>query len=150
MRVLSWAGESQYYSEPKRLAKLGYLDTRTEPGRTHPRTVYYLTDKGLDALREFARTPLEFEPVKSDLLIRLLVTDLVGEDVTRATVGTLRAQIAELEQEVASAVERAPELEHRSKYLLLVYDYQRALLDLNRDFVDRVERELGDEPAGST
>jgi DNA-binding PadR family transcriptional regulator len=150
MRVLSWAGESQYYSEPKRLAKLGYLDTRTEPGRTHPRTVYYLTDKGLDALREFARTPLEFEPVKSDLLIRLLVTDLVGEDVTRATVGTLRAQIAELEQEVASAVERAPELEHRSKYLLLVYDYLRALLDLNRDFVDRVERELGDEPAGST
>jgi DNA-binding PadR family transcriptional regulator len=142
MRVLAWAGESQYYSEPKRLAKLGYLEARQEPGRTHPRTVYYLTDAGLEALREYARTPVEFEPVKNELLIRLLITDLVGEDVTREMVGTLRTQIAELEQELDAAVERAPELEHRRKYLLIVYDYLRALLDLNLDFVDRIEREL--------
>ncbi|HEX6652848.1 MAG TPA: hypothetical protein VF072_08900, partial [Thermoleophilaceae bacterium] len=30
-RMLAWAGESQYYTEPKRLAKLGYLDARKEP-----------------------------------------------------------------------------------------------------------------------
>ena len=49
-RMLAWAGESQYYAEPKRLAKLGYLDARKEPGKTRERTVYTLTDKGLDAL----------------------------------------------------------------------------------------------------
>ena len=33
-RFFAWAGESQYYTEPKRLAKLGYLSARQEPGRT--------------------------------------------------------------------------------------------------------------------
>src|SRR5919109_1258687 len=53
-RILDWAGESQYYTEPKRLAKLGYLAARREPGKTRERTVYTLTDKGLEALREAA------------------------------------------------------------------------------------------------
>ena len=35
--MLDWAGESQYYVEPKRLARLGYLDARKEPGRTRER-----------------------------------------------------------------------------------------------------------------
>jgi DNA-binding PadR family transcriptional regulator len=76
---LDWAGESQYYVEPKRLAKLGYLEARKEPGKTRERTVYSLTDKGLQALRDYAQTPVRFTPVKSDPLLRLLITDLVGE-----------------------------------------------------------------------
>ena len=51
-RILDWAGESQYYVEPKRLARLGYLEARKEPGKTRERTVYSLTEKGLEALRE--------------------------------------------------------------------------------------------------
>src|SRR5436309_12172232 len=82
-RILAWAGESQYYTEPKRLARLGYLASRKEPGKTHERTVYSLTDKGLEALRDYARTPVTFTPLKSDPLVRLLICDLVGEDVTR-------------------------------------------------------------------
>ena len=39
-RMLAWAGESQYYTEPKRLARLGYLDARKEPGKTRERTIY--------------------------------------------------------------------------------------------------------------
>ena len=78
-RILDWAGESQYYVEPKRLAKLGYLTARTEPGKTRPRTVYTLTDKGHEALDQWARTPVRFTPVKSELLLRLLIADLVGE-----------------------------------------------------------------------
>src|SRR5258707_5219650 len=53
-RMLAWAGESQYYTEPKRLAKLGYLSARKEPGKTRERTVYALTDTGLEALRDYA------------------------------------------------------------------------------------------------
>jgi DNA-binding PadR family transcriptional regulator len=45
-RMLAWAGESQYYTEPKRLAKLGYLAARREPGKARERTVYTLTEKG--------------------------------------------------------------------------------------------------------
>src|SRR5215217_3383257 len=81
-RILDWAGESRYYVEPKRLARLGYLEARKEPGRTRERTVYTLTSKGRRALQEWARTPVRFTPVKSELLLRLLVTDLVGEQTT--------------------------------------------------------------------
>src|SRR6187200_2708942 len=72
-RMLDWAGESQYYVEPKRLANLGYLEARKEPGRTRPRTVYSLTGKGLEALRAWAATPVTFTPLKSEALLRLLI-----------------------------------------------------------------------------
>src|SRR5437763_15790966 len=89
-RFFNWAGESQSYAEPKRLAKLGYLSSRKEPGKTRERTVYTLTEKGLDALREYARKPVAFTPLKSDGLIRLLLCDLVGERGARESLDTLR------------------------------------------------------------
>src|SRR5919201_1655140 len=58
-RILAWAGESQYYVEPKRLARLGYLAARKEPGKTRERTVYTLTAKGRRALAAYAATPVE-------------------------------------------------------------------------------------------
>ena len=71
-RMLDWAGQSQYYVEPKRLAKLGYLEARTE------------------------------------------------------------------------------DLPHRRKYMLLVTDFLRDLLELHLRLVDQVEHELADDarPAG--
>src|SRR5262245_47824967 len=77
-RILDWAGESQYYVEPKRLARLGYLEAHKEPGKTRERTVYTLSEKGLDALAEYARTPVTVTPFKSEPLLRLLICDLVG------------------------------------------------------------------------
>src|ERR671930_2474399 len=95
-RMLAWAGESQYYTEPKRLAKLGYLSARKEPGKTRERTVYTLTAKAREALREYARTPVRLQPVKNELLLRLLICDLVGEAPTRESAATLREDIADL------------------------------------------------------
>ncbi len=141
-RILDWAGESQYYVEPKRLAKLGYLEARTEPGKTRARTVYTISERGMEALREYARTPVRFTPVKSDALLRMLIADLVGEPVTRASIATLREDIAELEVRLAETEAAAADLPHRSKYLLLVTNHLRRLLELHLDFVDDVEREL--------
>src|SRR5436309_10283169 len=95
-RILAWAGESQYYVEPKRLAKLGYLSARKEPGRTRERTVYTLTAKGRRALTDYARTPVAVTPVKSEALLRLLICDLVGEDVTLESLAMLRDDIEAL------------------------------------------------------
>src|ERR1044071_568226 len=92
-RMLDWAGESRYYVEPKRLAKLGYLEARKEPGKTRERTVYSLTPQGLQALRDFASTPARLTPVKSEPLLRLLIADLVGERVTRQSLASLRDDI---------------------------------------------------------
>src|SRR3954451_9177586 len=96
-RMLDWAGESQYYVEPKRLARLGYLDARKEPGKTRERTVYTLTEKGREALRAWAATPAAVTPFKSEALIRLLIADLVGEDATRTSLEALRADVADLQ-----------------------------------------------------
>jgi DNA-binding PadR family transcriptional regulator len=141
-RMLAWAGESQYYTEPKRLAKLGYLSARKEPGKTHQRTVYTLTDKGLEALRRYAQTPVAFTPVKSDPLLRLLICDLVGEDVTRESMATLRDDIADVQLRLDDAERSARLLPHREKYLLLVNGFLRRLLALHVDLIDQVEQEL--------
>jgi DNA-binding PadR family transcriptional regulator len=141
-RILAWAGESQYYAEPKRLAKLGYLDSRKEPGKTRERTVYTLTDKGLEALRDYARTPVRFTPLKSEPLLRLLIADLVGEATTRKSLTTLREDIADLSTRLDDAEATAAALPHRSKYLLLVIGFLRRLLELHIEFLDEVEREL--------
>jgi DNA-binding PadR family transcriptional regulator len=139
-RMLDWAGESQYYSEPKRLAALGYLEARKEPGKTRDRTVYTLTAKGLAALREWAATPVAFTPVKSELLLRLLVADLVGEEVTRAGVLPLRGELDELLDRVREMEASAELLPHRRAYLLLVADFLRGLLALHAEVVDEVAR----------
>jgi len=141
-RMLDWAGESQYYTEPKRLARLGYLEARREPGKTRERTVYSLTEKGLEALRSYARTPVRFTPVKSDPLLRLLLCDLVGEEVTRESMLTLREDIAELMERLDESVATAEALPHRSKYLLLAIDFLRDYLTLHLNLVDTVEREF--------
>lgn len=141
-RILDWAGESQYYVEPKRLANLGYLDARKEPGRTRERTVYSLTDQGLEALRAWARTPLTFTPLKSEPLLRMLISDLVGEAVTRESIGTLRADIADLQVRVDEMEARAPELPHRERSLVIVAGFLRRLLALHVDLIDEVEREF--------
>src|SRR5262245_55999082 len=130
-RMLAWAGESQYYTEPKRLAALGYLSARKEPGKTRERTVYSLTDKGRRALSDYARTPVTFTPLKSDPLLRLLICDLVGEDVTRESLATLRDDIDDLQARLDDAERTAHGLPHREKYLLLVVAFLRRYLDLH-------------------
>ncbi len=141
-RILDWAGESQYYVEPKRLAELGYLAARKERGKTRDRTVYTLTDKGLEALRAWAETPVRFTPIKSELLVRLLIADLVGEEATRRGIGALHDDIADLLDRLAESEASAASLPHRRKYLLLVAGFLRRVLDLHREFVDELEREL--------
>jgi DNA-binding PadR family transcriptional regulator len=149
-RILDWAGESQYYVEPKRLARLGYLAARTEPGKTRPRTVYTLTDKGLDALNAWARTAVRFTPVKNELLIRLLIADLVGEAATRESIATIRDDISDLFVRLDESEAFALTRPSRTKYLLLVFGFLRRLLDLHLEFVDDLERELAPLPAAAT
>jgi DNA-binding PadR family transcriptional regulator len=144
-RMLAWAGESQYYTEPKRLAKLGYLSARKAPGKTRERTLYRLTEKGLEALQEYARTPVAFTPLKSEPLLRLLLCDLVGEDVTRESMTTLRGDIADIRLRLDETERSAAQLPHREKYLLMINGFLRQLLELHLELIDEVERELQGE-----
>jgi DNA-binding PadR family transcriptional regulator len=142
-RMLAWAGESQYYTEPKRLAKLGYLEARKEPGKTRERTVYTLTDEGVRALREYAQRPVTFTPLKSDALLRMLICDLAGEDVTRESMTALRDDLTDIAVRLDQAEEAAHGLPHREKYLLIATRFLRRYLELHEQLVDEVESELG-------
>ena len=141
-RILDWAGESQYYTEPKRLARLGYLDARRAPGKTRERTVYTLTDRGLNAVRAYGATAVELSPLKSEPLLRLLLADLVGEETTRESLMTLREDIADILERLDESELSAATLPHRSKYLLMTTRFLRRFVELHLDLVDEVERGL--------
>ena len=141
-RIYDWVGESQYYVEPKRLARLGYLDARKEPGKTRERTVYTLTDKGLQALQEWATTPVHYPRMEHEPLTRLLVADLVGEAPVRESLATLRDDIADLSARLDEAEAAAENLPHRRKYLLMGHRLNRRLLEVHLEWLDEIEREL--------
>jgi hypothetical protein len=56
---------------------------------------------------------VSFTPVKSDALLRLLICDLVGEDVTRESVITLRSDLTDIAGRLYDAERRAKNLPHR-------------------------------------
>jgi DNA-binding PadR family transcriptional regulator len=141
-RIVDWAGESQYYVEPKRLARLGYLEARKEPGKTRERTVYTLTPKGEDALREWGRTPLRFTPLKTEVAPRLLAADIIGDEATRESFATLREDLADLRGRIDEMTAAAPTLPHRTKYLMIAARFFGRIVDVYEELVDEVEREL--------
>src|SRR6188472_2420034 len=95
-RMLAWAGESQYYTEPKRLARLGYLSSRKEPGKTRERTYYTLTEKGFAALADWLDRPSSFPRIQSEAALRVQGSDLARNlESVVASVTAMRAEIEE-------------------------------------------------------
>ncbi len=141
-RVYDSAADSQYYAEPKRLQRLGYLRSRKEPGRTHTRTHYQLTPQGVEALRQWMDDPPQPPRVGADPILRLLAADLVGEGPVRANLLRLRDELAELQARLDAADELAGTLPHREKYLRLNHRLARRVVEAYAEWLDDVEREL--------
>jgi DNA-binding PadR family transcriptional regulator len=141
---LYWtAAESQWYAEPKRLERLGYLRSRKEPGRTTERTHYELTDEGLAALRDWLGRPSSLPRVQHEAVVRVLAADLAGEADVLASLAALREEAAATRPLLEAAVERAATLPHRERYLRLVHRLGELQLDAHERWLDEVERELG-------
>ena len=141
-RIYESAAESQYYAEPKRLERLGYLKASRVPGRTHERTHYELTDKGLDALREWIAGRPEHPRLAADPILRLLAADLVGEAPARESLLRMREDIGDLRGRLDAADEAARTLPHREKYLLLNHRLAGRVLDAYDQWLDEIELEL--------
>ena len=142
-RIYAAAAESQYYAEPKRLERLGYLRSHKEPGRTRERTHYVLTDKGVDALRDWMREPASAPRVHTEAIVRLLAADLSGEAPVRASLAGMRAEIADLRTRLDVGEAVAETLPHRRKYLQLNIRLAHAVLDAYAAWLDDVERDHG-------
>ena len=141
-RVYRAASPSQYYAEPKRLERLGYLRSTKEPGRTRERTVYRLTEQGLEALRAWAAEPAAFPRISGEPIIRLLAADLVGEAPTKASLLAMREELAQVRAELDEAEERTATIPHRQKYLLLNHRLARRIVDAYDEWLDEVANEL--------
>lgn len=139
-----WSGAtSKVYAEPKRLAALGYLAAREEPGRTRPRVVYTLTARGEQALREWIATPASFPRIQNDAAVRLLAGDLVDDAVLLASLAGLRAELDEMETHLAENRRRAATLPHRERYLALLHDLDERQIRTLREWLDTVDARLG-------
>ncbi len=141
--IYSDFAESQWYAEPKRLEKLGYLRSRKEPGRTRPRTHYRLTQKGRRAIRDWMREPARFSRIQMEPAWRLLAADLTGDEAVLESLRPLREQIADLRTRLDLGEAMAATLPERERYLLLNHGLARRIVDAHADWLDEVERTLG-------
>ncbi len=136
--------ESHFYAEPKRLAKLGYLSAQKVPGRTRERTHYTLTDHGSQALSQWLAEPAAMPRVQHEAIVKLLAADFSDDATISASLSGLRDGIATAKARLAILIERAKELPHRERYLRLINDYGVRSLQAQSDWLDAVERELGE------
>lgn len=141
---LYWGGaESQYYAEPKRLERLGYLHARKEPGRTRERTHYELTDAGLAALRGWLAEPAPFPRIYHEAAVKVMAGDLVDGTVTIASLQPLREELTAIRERLAAGEERLPDLPHRAHLLRLNYRLAARIVDAHAAWIAEVEEELG-------
>jgi hypothetical protein len=78
--------------------------------------------------------------LKSDALLRLLICDLVGEEITRESLATLRDDVAALRARLDESEQSASTLPHRAEYLRLAIGFLRGFLDLHEQLIDEVEK----------
>jgi DNA-binding PadR family transcriptional regulator len=134
---------SRLYAEPKRLEKLGYVSSEKRPGKTRERTFYTLTDKGRKAVRRWALEPPKFPRIQNEAVIKLMCGDLVGDDeeLVEALLA-LRGEIEEQQGKRDEERQRYETITHRKRYLLLNHKLATRLLEVHREWLDEVQREL--------
>ncbi len=135
---------SQVYAEPKRLERLGYLTVRKEAGRTRPRNVYSLTDKGRDAVRDWMLQPAGFPRLQHEAAVRVMCADLAGEQRVLESLRGMRPEIERVLADIATMQQRAEALPHRRAALALNNSFGRRWCELLVDWLDEAERVLGD------
>jgi DNA-binding PadR family transcriptional regulator len=144
---LYWtSAASHIYAEPKRLERMGLLRSRKEPGRTHARTVYELTDAGRTALVEYLRQPARFPRIQHEAALRMLAGDQLGPTDVLASLEGLAADLEELStllDETQPVLEGMPE--PKRVYRLLGQSLARRLIAAHAEWLAEVRRTLAPE-----
>ena len=137
------AAPSQWYAEPKRLAKLGYLASEKLPGKTRERTHYTLTGKGREALEEWARTPATLPKIQNEGIVRVLASDVASPEAALEGLAALRAQLEEQLAWLERARERWPETAPHRAHLLEVNEiFGEGILRVQLEWLKEAEKTL--------
>ena len=141
-RIHWTAPESQFYAEPKRLAEHGYLTATKQPGRTHQRTHYTLTEQGKRALAEWLATPARFARIQNEPVVRLLGAEYAERGVLLKSLEALRIELDEIETGLTASAAREADLPHRATVMRLNRRLAQRIVDAHRAWLDEVEQEL--------
>jgi DNA-binding PadR family transcriptional regulator len=134
---------SRLYAEPKRLEQLGYVSSEKRPGKTRERSFYTLTEKGREALRRWVVEPPAIPRIQNEAIPKLLSGDILGDDEQLLdALLTLRDKLEGQQAKLAEGRKNLDSLPHRKSYLLLVHELGDRLLQVQREWLDDVEREL--------
>lgn len=137
------AAESHYYSEPKRLARLGYLEADSAPGKTTSKRVYTLTKRGERALSNWLTEPTSFPRIQSEAIVRVLAAEYADPASVRASLLAMRDELDEIDGQLDVNLAMARELPHRAQSIRLVTELGRRVIDAHRDWLDSVEVAFG-------
>jgi PadR family transcriptional regulator, regulatory protein AphA len=88
--------ESAIYREVKRLSSMGLLDGRKEHVGKRARTVYSITEKGREALREWLATPVSPFAMDFEAMIRLFIAPLGTKEQIVATLNQVQDDTQEM------------------------------------------------------
>lgn len=84
------------YGELKRLTALGYASAETAHTGRRARTVYSITDRGREALREWLVQPLTPIALEFEALLRIFASPLGSKDQLMQTLAQLRIEVDEM------------------------------------------------------
>ena len=138
--------ERNLYDDVKLLAERGLARAKPEPTGRRPRTVYSITPKGRDTLREWLSQPSAPLMIESEALLKVFFADHGTLDDLRRTVRGVRDEAQATERLVAAMVseygdEGGPFPERLHVIALmgkLLYSHREAL----RMWADWAEREI--------
>ena len=88
--------ESAIYREVKRLSSMGFLSGRKDYIGKRARTVYSITEKGREALREWLDTPVSPFAMDFEAMIRLFVAPLGTKEQIVTTLEQVRSDAQEM------------------------------------------------------
>ena len=141
-RVYWDAAPSQWYAEPKRLARTATSTRTRRPGRTRERTHYTLTERGREALADWVRTPATLPRIQNEPVIRLAAADLVDPAAVLEGLEAMRPDLEAALAGVAAGQERAADIAHRAHLLEVNHRYAERLLTLQREWLEEAEAVL--------
>ncbi len=134
---------SALHAIPKRLDREGYLWSTVEKAEKSPsRRRYQLTETGVAAVRQWARSSPALPPVESELVARMLAWDTVRSDELLETLLRLRPEVERREAELKLADLNTNPVPHAELGRRLAIGLHRHLLDGYTRWLKDVEREL--------
>jgi PadR family transcriptional regulator, regulatory protein AphA len=135
-----WAASyGQIYPELKRLSEAGLVEGADAPRGERKRTVYAITDAGMEALTEWLRQPPQTAEMREEGLLKLFFSGVLPPENATATLRAMREQRRELAERLRGMESEAAE---KDPFSLMVLQGGIEFNEWFADWCGRMEERL--------